>query len=73
VLRLTASEARKLGIVGNKKIGHAKMKGKRPEPVVKQEHGKLTILIYDVPPSLNDWDKWHHMKKAEGKKIGKSC
>jgi hypothetical protein len=68
MLRLTPSEARKLGIVVNKKTGRAKMKGKRPEPVVRQEPGKLTVIVYDVPPSLNDWHGMHWAAKAESKK-----
>jgi hypothetical protein len=68
VLRLTAAEARKLGLIVNKKTGRAKKKSTRPESIVRLEPGKLTIVIYDVPPSLNVWDKWHYMKKAEVKK-----
>lgn len=68
MLRLTTSEARKLGIVVNKKTGHAKMKRRRPEPVVKQEPSKLTVIIYDIPPSLNDWHGMHWAAKAEVKK-----
>ncbi len=68
MLRLTISEARKLGIVINKKTGRASMKGKRPEPVVRQEPGKLTIIIYDIPPSLNDWHGMHWAAKAKVKR-----
>ncbi|MBP2635023.1 MAG: hypothetical protein H6Q72_930 [Firmicutes bacterium] len=68
MLRLSTSEARKLGIVVNKKTGCAKMKRKRPEPVVKQESGKLTVVIYDIPPSLNDWKDLHWAAKAKVKK-----
>jgi len=68
MLRLTTSEARKLGIVVNKKTGHAKMKRRRSEPVVKQEPGKLTVIIYDIPPSLNDWHGMHWAAKAKVKK-----
>ena len=67
MLRLTVSEARKLGIVVNKKTGRAKMKRRIPEPSVKQEGGKLTIVIYDIPPSLNDWHGMHWAAKAEVK------
>ncbi len=68
MLRLTTSEARKLGIVVNKKTGRAKMKRRIPEPIVKQEAGKLTITIYDIPPSLNDWKDLHWAAKAKVKK-----
>ena len=68
MLRLTSAEARKLGIVVNKKTGRAKMKGKRPESMVKQVPGKLVIVIYDVPPSLNDWHDMHWAAKADAKK-----
>ncbi|HML33823.1 hypothetical protein [Sporomusa sphaeroides] len=52
----------------NKKTGRAKMKHKRPEPVVRQEPGKLTIIIYDIPPSLNDWHGMHWAAKTKVKK-----
>lgn len=68
MLRITASEARKLGIVVNKKTGRASMKRRIPEPCVKQEAGKLTITIYDIPPSLNDWHGMHWAAKAEAKR-----
>ena len=68
MLRLTTSEARKLGITVNKKTGHAKMKRRRSEPVVKQEPGKLTVIIYDIAPSLNDWHGMHWAAKAKVKK-----
>ena len=68
MIRLTTSEARKLGIVVNQKTGRAKIKGKRPDSVAKKESGKLTIVIYDVPPSLNNWHGLHWAAKAEAKK-----
>ncbi len=68
MLRLTAAEARKLGIVINKKTGRAQIKRKRPESIVRQENGILTVAIYDVPPSLNDWHGMHWAAKAEAKR-----
>lgn len=68
MLRLTAAEARKLGIVINKKTGRAKIKHKRPESTVRQENDILTVVIYDVPPSLNEWHGMHWAAKAEAKR-----
>ncbi|MGL5511674.1 MAG: hypothetical protein ACRDBM_00340, partial [Sporomusa sp.] len=67
-LRLTPKEARKLGIVVNKKTGRGKIKRRIPAPSVKQKSGKLTIVIYDIPPSLNDWHGMHWAAKAKLKK-----
>jgi Holliday junction resolvase RusA-like endonuclease len=67
MLRLTPSEARKLGISVNKKTCRAKIKH-RPEPKVTREPGKLTVIIYDVPPSLNDWHGMHWAAKAKVKR-----
>jgi len=68
ILRLTPKEARKLGIVVNKKTGQAKMKRRRLEPSVKQKNGRLIITIHDIPPSLNDWQGMHWAAKAEAKR-----
>jgi hypothetical protein len=68
MLRLTAAEARKMGLVVNKKTGRAKIKRKRPESVVKLVNGRLTVVIYDVPPSLNDWHGVHWAAKVEAKR-----
>ncbi|MGL5513918.1 MAG: hypothetical protein ACRDBM_11880, partial [Sporomusa sp.] len=66
MLRLTPTEARKLGIVV--KAGRGKIKRRIPAPSVKQKSGKLTIVIYDIPPSLNDWHGMHWAAKAAAKK-----
>lgn len=68
MLRLSTSEARKLGIVANKKTGRAKMKCRRPEPTIKKAAGAITVTIYDIPPSLNDWQGIHWAAKAKVKR-----
>lgn len=68
MLRLTSKEARRLGIVVNKKTGRAKIKRRRPEPTINKAAGEITVTIYDIPPSLNDWKGIHWTKYTEIKK-----
>lgn len=67
MLRLTAAEARKMGLVVNKNTCRAKIKRDRPQSEVKQDGSRLTIIINDVPPSLNVWHGMHWAKKAAEK------
>lgn len=68
MLRLTAAEARKMGLVVNKKTCRAKIKRNRPQSEVKQDGSRLMITINDVPPSLNVWHGMHWAKKAQEKR-----
>lgn len=68
MLRLTAAEARKMGLVVNKKTCRAKIKRNRPQSEVKQDGSRLTITINDVPPSLNVWHGMHWAKKEQEKR-----
>lgn len=67
MLRITAAEARKMGLVVNKKTCRAKIKRNKPQSEVKQDGSRLTITINDVPPSLNVWHGMHWAKKAQEK------
>jgi hypothetical protein len=68
MLHLTLAESRRLGISINKKTGRARFNNSRPDPKVIKEPGKLTVIIYDVPPSLNVWHGMHWSKKSKVKK-----
>ena len=68
MLHLTPTEARKLGISVNKKTGRARFNNSRPDPKVIKEPGKITVIIYDVPPSLNSWHGMHWSAKAKVKR-----
>lgn len=63
-MRLTPSEARKLGIVVDKKSGHAQIKRRLPDHTVKRAAGGIRLTIYDIPPSLNEWQNLYWAKKA---------
>lgn len=68
MLRLTPSEARRLGIVVNRKTNRAKITLKRPKDTVSHCNGVITLTIYDIPPSLNDWTNQHWSKNYKEKK-----
>ena len=64
--RLTMHQARQLGLLS------AKKKREVPRPAVQWDAktfpGGMWLQVPQLPPSLNEWKNWHHMKQGRYKK-----